>query len=323
MYGRFIGHRLDGKPLLINQFESEVDMPSFDCLRLEQPLSRMGPMWEDLSKAGAVYKAEPQEAAAFNEILQQLTPPGPKYYELITEIWHRGYEVFLVGGTVRDIVAGQPSKDVDLVTSMPIVKALPFLSSMYGYYSKPALQEGYIRLGGDPTKGDPFIDLKVFCVADLGLPSAKFGADFTIDVAHRDFACNSVFYEPVNNLLIDPTGRGLSDAENRVLSFACDKERHRNQNIEKIFIRFFKFRARGFTHTEECFTTLHDDFLPHVGSLNRFDRLKYVRTQVLGKTPLPERPQAMAAFKEAMLSCGFANTWARYFDELASEILGA
>jgi tRNA nucleotidyltransferase/poly(A) polymerase len=72
-----------------------------------------------------------QERDALLGLLNRHIPPGPTYLELIEEVWNRGYEIFLVGGTVRDVMAGLKSQDVDMVTSIPLDRAIPLLASMY------------------------------------------------------------------------------------------------------------------------------------------------------------------------------------------------
>ena len=74
-------------------------------------------------------------------------PPGPIYLELIEEVWNRGHEIFLVGGTVRDVVAGLRSQDVDLVTSLPLDRAEPLLASMYRHEPSINRERGLVRIG--------------------------------------------------------------------------------------------------------------------------------------------------------------------------------
>ena len=83
----------------------------------------------------------------------------PNYF---TKIGRVDSKFFLVGGTVRDVVCGKLSNDIDMVTTMPLRFLRKIVGPMY-YQREPGNDKrGYIRIGGTPNSGDPFIDLKVF-----------------------------------------------------------------------------------------------------------------------------------------------------------------
>lgn len=218
IHGTLIGHAPMGEPIVLNEFGGSSVLTSFEPLRLAKPFEGIGPSWSRLPRSALIVRPHSREQRAFQEILSQRTPPGPQYSDLIYEIWARGFEIFLVGGTVRDVLANHPTKDVDLVTTLPLAHALPLITSMYRYPDRldgTAARFGHVRVGGRPKTADPFIDLCVFKHSQIGTDHAILGATFDRDVGYRDFACNSVYYDPINDVLIDPTGRGISDAEHR------------------------------------------------------------------------------------------------------------
>ena len=151
LHGTLLGHKSDGRPYIFNDFGGVSELPSFDYLRLEQIDKRLGPIWDRLPSGAQIVSPLAAESQELKALLDQTTPPGPRYIDLVTEIWSRGYEVFVVGGTVRDVISRTPTKDVDLVTTMPLTKARPLVKSMYRQYGtlpKAALQNGHLRLGG-------------------------------------------------------------------------------------------------------------------------------------------------------------------------------
>jgi hypothetical protein len=171
------GHRWDGAPWITNTFKAPSFPPSFDTIRLQDPEVRLGPNWERLGSPAVTAFVRDSESARFHELLDQRTPPGPKYRELIEEIHARGYEVFVVGGTTRDVIAGVESYDVDLSTTMPLDRALPLVTSMYKHPRKlddAARRNGHLRLGGGLGTSDPYIDLSVFKHAFVGTSQALF-----------------------------------------------------------------------------------------------------------------------------------------------------
>lgn len=261
------------------------------------------------------------EVDALTSLLAQRIPPGPAYKDLVTEIWARGYEVYLVGGTVRDVLGGYPSHDVDLVTSMPLRHARGLLRAMYR--SEPSIdgENGFVRLGGAPGGGVPFIDLKMFSQQNPGTPDAIFGSEFAADVAHRDFACNAIYYDPVNEALIDPTGRGIRDAESRTLSVVCDRKRRSAFHLARIVVRFFKFTSRGFSVDGNAADEIRRSFIPCFTALTPMNLVSYMRAQVLGKAPKTAHADELERFRLAMVDFGQAQLWEVHIAPLVEEIL--
>lgn len=240
-----LGHSITGRPVVESSFGNRSVLPSFDVLRHLDLTVRRGPCWEYLPPDGKIVVPSAHEAQRVEELLAQRIPPGPQYAEFLTETWSRGFEIFAVGGTVRDIVARMPSNDVDIVTTMPLTRAMPLLRAMYRGNPSICSRNGFVRLGGTPASGDGFIDVKMFVEHDPGTPSVVFGASFTNDIAYRDFTCNAVYYDFVNQVFIDPSGTGLADAEARVLRLVGDPSRRSPFHHAQVSMRFFKFLAKG------------------------------------------------------------------------------
>lgn len=323
--GNLLGHNYKGQPIVrIGGDEPiipDVTVPSYHTIRLKDHQSRVAPNWHRLPAGGQILTALPEEISAFNELLGQQIPPGPRYYEFISEIWFRGYEVYLVGGTVRDVLAGYPSLDVDLSTTMPLRILRPLISSMFRRASEGSPENGFIRIGGAPESGDPFIDVKIFCHHSPGTKAAVFGSDFQADIAHRDFSCNAIYYDPVNKVLIDPTGRGVEDAANRQLHLIHDPSFGNSRYHQgTIAIRFFKFAVRKFTWDEPTQNLMVTTYLPSLASMEKSRRVQYLRTQLLSKHPSDLHVALFDAFGQCMCSFGAHDQWVRYFAPLRGEV---
>jgi hypothetical protein len=323
--GRLLGHNYKGQPIVrIGREEAiipDVTVPSYYAMRLKDHNIRVQPNWHRLPPHGKILNALPAEIDAFSDLLRQQIPPGPRYYEFISEIWMRGYEVYLVGGTVRDILAGQRSFDVDITTTMPLKALRPLVNSMFRMGPEGSPENGFIRIGGAPGSGDPFIDVKVFCHRSPGTKAAVFGSDFQADVAHRDFSCNSIYYDPVNKVFIDPTGRGVEDAINRQLHIVHDPSFGNSRYHQgTIAIRFFKFAVREFTWdeiTQEFITTI---YLPSLASMEKSRRIQYLRAQLMSKYPQDSHLSLFDAFGRCMCSFGATDQWQKYFEPLRKEV---
>jgi len=184
--GQYVGHGVESEPVVANSFGSQTRLASFDCLRLSSPKSRVGPNWHNLPDE-CLLAPRKEERLRFADLLGQRIPPGPTYLELIEEIWYRGYEIYVVGGTVRDVVSGDKSNDVDIVTTMPVAKFELLLRSMFRRQVALSAENGFARLGGKGSNGDPFIDLKLFCHGGTGTSDALFGSDFGLDLGLRTY----------------------------------------------------------------------------------------------------------------------------------------
>lgn len=319
--GKFIGHAPEGKPIVTTEFNNIYMLPSFDYLRILDPYNCKGANWEDLETNALVQSPTNPELNEFNRILSQRIPPGPQYIELITEIWNRGYEIFLVGGTVRDVIAGTHTNDVDLVTSMPLTRAMALLESMYRRKPSVSIENGFVRLGGVPGSGDPFIDLRMFTHHEPGTPNARFGSRFDLDLRHRDFACNAVYYDPINEALIDPSGIGIKDAEQKNLCIVCDIARRAPFHLAQIFIRFYKFVNRGFTAPDNTVQRIHAEFRAAFPAMHKSLRIRYIKTQILSKLPKVEHEEALNGFRDRMIEYGDKNAWDQYIEPIKAEIL--
>lgn len=311
VHGTVLGHNASGEALVRNEFGTGTSK-SYDELRLSDPFTRTPPNWATLPKEGKIVEPSEDVRSLLDGLLARQIPPGPTYMELVDEVWARGFEIYLVGGTVRDALTKTTPNDVDFVTTMPLVRARQFLRSMYRAEPSGRDDRGFLRIGGKPSSGDPFIDFKVFSDSLPGTKEATFGVGFDRDIKHRDFACNAVYYEPKNKVLIDPTGFGISDSANRVLRLVCaTRDRHQ---MAQIFIRFIKFMERGFTPADETLNRVLREYLPCLAGMKRDVRIRYLVTQVASKcTDNPAKQAAIVGFKARMETLGLSAEWELHF----------
>lgn len=135
MSGMVQGHNVAGEAIIQNEFGTGTTR-SFDEIRLVDPFNRRLPNWCSLPAQGKIVRPSPAVRDRLRALLGRQIPPGPSYMDLIEEIWGRGFEVFLVGGTVRDAIANEESHDIDLVTTMPLKRITQFTKSMYRTQAK-------------------------------------------------------------------------------------------------------------------------------------------------------------------------------------------
>lgn len=200
-----------------------------------------------------------------------------------------GFEAYVVGGAVRDLLIGRKPKDFDVATDAhprSIKKVLPF-SRIIGKR---------FRLVHVYFPGDKIIELATFRALTPGDANA-FGT-MEEDVRRRDFTLNALFYDPKDELVIDHVG-GVQDIRKKRLSNVIPLETIFKEDPVRM-LRAVKYAtSSGFTIpgpiaqrikkeaslmaaispsrlTEEFFKILQGGLAEKIfGALNKFDVLKY------------------------------------------------
>lgn len=147
----------------------------------------------------------------FSEVLQTVLPVAQRFREA-------GYELYLVGGVVRDIALGAHGQldDIDLTTNArpdaikrllgPVSTSLWTQGERFGTIG--AIVNGrdleitsHRAESYDPTSRKPVV---------------VFGDDLNTDLSRRDFSINSMAYSVIHHELHDPFD-GMADLEARIL----------------------------------------------------------------------------------------------------------
>lgn len=151
--------------------------------------------------------------------------PVPLEVRSVSELLRKeGFEAYLVGGCVRDLIANRKPKDWDVTTNATpedIQRLFPD-----SYYTNEFGTVGVLRETEDST-------LKVVEVtpyrtesgySDKRRPdSVVFGQNLEEDLARRDFTVNAIAYDESKGHIIDPY-KGQKDIQDRVLRTVRDAE---------------------------------------------------------------------------------------------------
>ena len=180
----------------------------------------------------------------------------PVYAEkVINRLEERGYEAYIVGGSVRDLLLGKEPHDYDVTTS-----ALPeqTLNVFSDFRTIPTgLAHGTVTVISD---GEP-IEVTTFRVdgeyLDCRRPeSVNFTDDITADLSRRDFTVNAMAYSKKRGI-VDAFG-GRDDLSRRVIRAVGEPRLRFSEDALRI-MRAFRFSAQlDFSIDEATLSAAYD-----------------------------------------------------------------
>ncbi len=134
--------------------------------------------------------------------------------------------VYLVGGCVRDEIMGQKIHDIDIAVDLPNggIRFVMWLEkhNLTAKGRKPIL---FARFGTAKVRLRMYPKEEIDCVQtrkeryvyeDIPNPGKYFGS-IKEDALCRDLTINTLFRNVSTDVLLDPTGKGLSDIENHII----------------------------------------------------------------------------------------------------------
>ena len=159
-----------------------------------------------------------------------------------------GYEAFIVGGCVRDILRGVAPSDYDITTSAEPEQTKAVFSG--GRIIETGLKHGTVTL----LKEDTPLEITTYRIdgdyTDNRRPdSVIFTKTLTEDLARRDFTVNAMAYSPKTGIT-DAFG-GEDDLKNGIIRCVGDADRRFNEDALRI-MRALRFASvLGFEIEEE------------------------------------------------------------------------
>lgn len=148
-----------------------------------------------------------------------------------------GFECWIVGGPVRDLLLGISPKDIDFATNCP----LDITKVLFDTVIPTGEDHGTltVRVGGENYEVTRY---RKDVETDGRRATIAFADTIQEDVIRRDLTINAIAYNPITDEIIDAVG-GMDDMKNRVLRFVgSTKERIREDNLRAL--RYIRFVSR-------------------------------------------------------------------------------
>ena len=127
--------------------------------------------------------------------------------------------VYVVGGSVRDLIMEKEIKDIDLVIDLPQggVRFANFCEQngltgkvvIYATYGTAAMKILEQDIECVMTRGEKYLD------NGSRNPTVRF-ADLKEDAFRRDLTINALYYNISTREILDPTGYGLKDINDKI-----------------------------------------------------------------------------------------------------------
>ena len=139
----------------------------------------------------------------------------PDALQIISRLRDAGFTAYIVGGAVRDLIVGNKPKDFDIVTD-----ATP--SKIKKIFRNSRIIGRRFRLV-HVVFGKKIFEVSTFRSNAEGSVGNDFGT-IEEDVLRRDFTLNALYYDPLQEQVIDYVG-GMKDIKKHVLKPVIDLDR--------------------------------------------------------------------------------------------------
>jgi poly(A) polymerase len=163
--------------------------------------------------------------------------------KVVRRLSEEGFDAYLVGGCVRDLLLNQKPKDFDVATNATPqeVHRLFRNSRIIGR----RFQIAHVRFGREIIEVATFRgqhDPNQSSESGHVLRDNVFGS-FEEDGLRRDFTVNALYYDAISDTILDPTGKGLADLQAKKLNLIGDPE-IRFQEDPVRMLRAVRFMAK-------------------------------------------------------------------------------
>ena len=191
------------------------------------------------------------------ERLQFLVDPDGVPAQLSGLFGAAGFELYLVGGSVRDAFLGRTIEDLDFTTNARPEEISQLLKGWADNLYKVGEAFGTIAA----IKGDTLVEVTTFRDEvyrnHSRKPQVTYSDTVATDLSRRDFTINAIAVRLPSIEVVDPHG-GLTDLGLQVLRTPMDPEVSFSDDPLRM-LRLFRFQATiGFTPDEACLRAVRE-----------------------------------------------------------------
>lgn len=169
--------------------------------------------------------------------------------DLVLRLQQRG-GAWLVGGTVRDLLLGEPPRDYDVATDLRPEQVAGILADA----DLRDARFGTCRTrAGERTVGITSLRREAGYQDHRHPDAVEFVDDLAVDAVRRDFTCNALYLDLQRSEVLDPVG-GLADLQQRRLRCVGDPATRFAEDALRL-LRAVRFAARCELHVDADLAT--------------------------------------------------------------------
>jgi tRNA nucleotidyltransferase (CCA-adding enzyme) len=176
-----------------------------------------------------------------------------KKTESLAELFAPYAPLYAVGGFVRDKLLGYVPDELDICAPLGVEDVKSVLSGSLFNVGDKNLRVGTVLVTAENFhaeytcfREDSYADGSGKHTPD----TVVFSKDIKKDALRRDFKCNALYLNPLSGEITDPTGGGLDDVKNKILSAADSPEKVFGADGLRI-LRLVRFHAELGFEVEE------------------------------------------------------------------------
>ncbi|MBI3336401.1 CCA tRNA nucleotidyltransferase [Candidatus Peregrinibacteria bacterium] len=208
------------------------------------------------------------------------TKHGEGAYKVVELLTDAGEEAWWVGGGVRDMMLGQPPKDIDITTSAlseTVRKLFPKCDETGAEFGSMIVSHGGCRFEVTTLREDD-------AASDGRHPeSVTFTNKKERDALRRDITINAFYWNPISSELFDPFD-GEKDLNERLIRIIGDPEERIKHDALRL-LRVVRFRAAiNGQYEPRTFQTIHKR-AKDIAILSGMRRFQEVEKMLLGPHP--------------------------------------
>jgi poly(A) polymerase/tRNA nucleotidyltransferase (CCA-adding enzyme) len=150
--------------------------------------------------------------------------------EIVNKLQNSGFEAYLVGGCVRDLILERAPKDWDVTTNATPEDIIKVFDETF-YENNFGTVGVKIRLGDNETQ---IVEVTPYRkegeYSDGRHPDeVSFSNKIEDDLLRRDFTMNAIAYDPQSNIVIDPYN-GQKDIKDKIIKAVGDAKKRFNED---------------------------------------------------------------------------------------------
>ena len=188
--------------------------------------------------------------------LPDLVAEGSLAREIGERFAAAGFEIWLVGGYVRDLLLGRPAPDLDFATDAKPTEVLAVLRGWAEGVGVQGARFGTIgaQIGGTHVEITTYRE--EWYPEDSRKPEVHFAPDIHSDLGRRDFTVNAIAVRTPTGEVLDPTG-GAQDLRKKVLRTPSSPEQAFSDDPLRM-LRACRFASvLGFEVADEVVEAIH------------------------------------------------------------------